>query len=145
MYSYSHPRPAFTVDAIVLCRKQDDFQVLLIRRGNEPFKGKWALPGGFIDENERIKDAVKRELYEETGLKIQNFTFTGLYDKPGRDPRGRTITAAFLAILDDCLFSPKAADDAAEARWFSISSLPPLDFDHEEIIKDARTMLKPSH
>lgn len=142
MVSYRYPRPAFTVDAAVLCEEKGRFHILLIRRGRDPFQGMWALPGGFLEEHERVEDAVRRELKEETGLEIKHFSFVGLYDKPDRDPRGRTLSAVFLAILDHCKPKPVHGDDAAEARWFSLTDLPPLAFDHDEIVADVVAMLQ---
>ncbi|NOY36605.1 MAG: NUDIX hydrolase [Chlorobi bacterium] len=141
MYTYKYPRPAFTVDAVVLCERYEDLYILLIRRGREPFRGMWALPGGFLEPEERITEAVKRELAEETGIFADKFRFIGLYDKPDRDPRGRTISAAFLTIVNKCDTEPVHGDDAAEAKWFNFSELPPLAFDHEEIIADVMAML----
>ena len=101
----------------------------------------WALPGGFVDENEDIKDAALRELKEETGIVGLDLIQVGAYGKPGRDPRGHTVSVVYTAILDS---EPEyqAGDDAAEAGWFTIDELPGLAFDHEEIITDAARMLK---
>lgn len=136
MHPYEHPRPAFTAD-IVAVRPGDIDSVLLIRRGNEPFKDAWALPGGFVDENERPEDAGRRELAEETGLDYEGpLRLVGVYGDPGRDPRGWTVSAVYLALVPgDPAIS--GADDAAEARWFGADSLPPLAFDHAMIVADA--------
>ena len=137
-YTYEYPRPALTADAIILSTDVEGHRtLLLIRRGGEPFKGSWALPGGFVNEGEQSVDAARRELEEETGLEYSGgLTFVGMYDKMGRDPRGWTVGVAYMATVEGepCA---KGGDDAAEARWFRTDSLPPLAFDHSEIIADA--------
>ena len=134
-YTYDYPRPAVTADCIVMTR-DDDPKVLLIERGREPFKGCWAFPGGFMNMDETTKQCAIRELEEETGLKVKDIQQLGAYSKVDRDPRGRTITVAYLAFVDKPL-PVKGQDDAAKAQWFSIKNLPKLAFDHEEIMKDA--------
>lgn len=134
-YSYDYPRPAVTADCIVMTR-EDNPKVLLIERGHEPFKGCWAFPGGFINMDETTEQCAIRELEEETGLQITDIQQLGAYSKVDRDPRGRTITVAYLAFVDTPL-PVKGQDDAAKAQWFSIKNLPKLAFDHEEIMKDA--------
>ena len=134
MYTYKYPRPALTVDALVLAKFENKMALLLIQRGIEPFLGKWALPGGFVNMDELLADACKRELEEETGLVVsemyQFFTFDAIY----RDPRHRTISVVHYVFLD----SPgtlKAGDDAKNAAWFPLDELPELAFDHEQIIQ----------
>ena len=134
-YTYEYPRPAVTADCIVMTR-EDDPKVLLIERGHEPFKGCWAFPGGFMNMDETTEQCAIRELEEETGLKVNEIKQIGAYSKVDRDPRGRTITVAFLALVDEPL-PVKGQDDAAKAQWFSIKNLPKLAFDHKEIMKDA--------
>ena len=134
-YSYDYPRPAVTADCIVMTR-EDDPKVLLIERGHEPFKGCWAFPGGFLNMDETTEQCAIRELEEETGLKITDIQQLGAYSKVDRDPRGRTITVAYLTFVDKPL-PVKGQDDAAKAQWFSIKELPKLAFDHEEIMRDA--------
>ena len=134
-YSYDYPRPAVTADCIVMTR-EDDPKVLLIERGHEPFKGCWAFPGGFMNMDETTEQCAIRELEEETGLKITDIQQLGAYSKVDRDPRGRTITVAYLAFVDKPL-PVKGQDDAAKAQWFSVKNLPKLAFDHEEIMRDA--------
>lgn len=137
MVEYRFPRPAFTADAVALARRHGGVFVLLIQRGNEPFSGRWALPGGFVDEGERPEDAARRELAEETGLVYDGaLELVGVYGDPGRDPRGWTISAAYRAVLEGPA-GVAGADDAAEARWFAIHDLPPLAFDHDRIVADA--------
>lgn len=137
MVKYRFPRPAFTADAVAIARIDGGVSVLLVRRGNEPFAGSWALPGGFVEEGERPEDAARRELAEETGLAFSGvLALVGVYGDPGRDPRGWTVSAAYRAVLE----SPAVvagADDAAEARWFAADDLPPLAFDHGRIVADA--------
>ena len=134
-YSYDYPRPAVTADCIVMTRDNDP-KVLLIERGHEPFKGCWAFPGGFMNMDETTEQCAIRELEEETGLKITDIQQLGAYSKVDRDPRGRTITVAYLAFVDKPL-PVKGQDDAAKAQWFSVKNLPKLAFDHEEIMRDA--------
>ena len=127
-----------SVDIIVFALSENNAKLLLIKRGNEPFKGMWALPGGFVDIDEELEDAAMRELAEETGLVNillqQIHTFGGI----GRDPRGRQITVAFMGITTEELNKIKAGDDAAEAQWFDIEGLPrDLAFDHNEMTKFA--------
>ena len=134
-YTYEYPRPAVTADCIVMTR-EDDPKVLLIERGHEPFKGCWAFPGGFMNMDETTEQCAIRELEEETGLKINEIKQIGAYSKVDRDPRGRTITVAYLALVDAPL-PVSGQDDAAKAQWFSIKNLPKLAFDHDDIIHDA--------
>lgn len=134
-YTYKYPRPAVTADCIVITKEAEP-KVLLIERGDEPFKGCWAFPGGFMNMDETTEQCAIRELVEETGLKVSEVHQIGAYSKVDRDPRGRTVTVAYLAIVD----APMAVcgqDDAAKAQWFPLSALPELAFDHDEIMQDA--------
>ena len=137
-YTYEYPRPAVTADCVVITKGKEP-QVLLIQRGNEPFKGCWAFPGGFMNMDETTEQCAVRELEEETGLKVTEIKQIGAYSKVDRDPRGRTITVAYLAIIDKAE-AVKGLDDAAKAQWFPISDLPKLAFDHEEIMADANKL-----
>jgi 8-oxo-dGTP diphosphatase len=110
--------------------------VLLVQRAHPPFAGEWALPGGFVDEGERVAHAAARELAEETGLKLGSLSLLGVYDTPGRDPRGWTVSITYLAVLPTRA-PVTGGDDAREARWFSADTLPKLAFDHATIIGDA--------
>lgn len=124
-----------TADCVVMTREATP-QVLLIERGAEPFKGCWAFPGGFMNMDETTEQCAIRELEEETGLQVAELHQIGAYSKVDRDPRGRTVTVAYLVIID----TPTAVtgqDDAAKAQWFPIDALPPLAFDHEDIMRDA--------
>jgi 8-oxo-dGTP diphosphatase len=129
-----------TADCVVIT-KGDTPQVLLIQRGFEPFKGCWAIPGGFMDMDETTEQCAIRELEEETGLKISDVRQIGAFSKVDRDPRGRTITVAYLAIVDAPL-EVKGLDDAAKAQWFPLSALPPLAFDHADILREATALYK---
>ena len=111
-------------------------QVLLIERGADPYKGCWAFPGGFMNMDETTEQCAIRELEEETGLQVAELHQIGAFSKVDRDPRGRTITVAYLAIVDAPI-AVTGQDDAAKAQWFSINALPPLAFDHEDIMRDA--------
>ena len=133
-YTYKYPRPAVTADCVVIA--QATREVLLIQRGIEPFKGCWAFPGGFMNMDETTEQCAVRELEEETGLRLSSLRQIGTYSKVDRDPRGRTITVAYLALIDAPV-SVKGQDDAAQAQWFPLSALPPLAFDHAEIMQDA--------
>ncbi len=133
-YTYEYPRPAVTVDAIIAHRKNEDIFVLLIRRKNEPFAGIWALPGGFVDEQETLKQACRRELEEETGLRGIPLKQFHCFGKPGRDPRGHTVSIAYFGVVNE-QYVLVAGDDAADVRWCNLHDLPDMAFDHEEILK----------
>jgi 8-oxo-dGTP diphosphatase len=134
-YTYQYPRPAVTVDCLITCLQGDQRQILLIRRKNEPYRNQWALPGGFMDINERLADAARRELEEETGLKINYLEQFHVFDEPGRDPRGRTITVVFTGQVKDIKSAVRPASDTTAVKWFPIDELPELAFDHCDIIK----------
>ncbi|WP_411844895.1 NUDIX hydrolase [Roseibacillus persicicus] len=135
-YCYKYPRPAVTVDAVVLAPAEKPTHVLLIQRKNEPFRDLWAFPGGFVDENEDPEDAVGRELEEETGLTGLTFAQAGFYGRPGRDPRGHTVSLAFVTRTNQDTQEAIAADDAKDVRWHPLADLPPLAFDHAEILSN---------
>jgi 8-oxo-dGTP diphosphatase len=133
-YTYEYPRPAVTTDCIII-RGKVHREVLLIERKHEPFLGNWALPGGFVEIDEDLLEGAIRELSEETnlaGVSLQQFR---TYGKPGRDPRGRTVSVVYYGTLDNDE-KPMAGDDAANVQWFGIGNLPPLAFDHAEILDD---------
>ena len=135
MYCYKYPHPAVTADCIVFYKEDDKLEVLLIKRKNEPYKDCWAFPGGFVNMDESAEEAAIRELKEETGLEVSEVEQLKAYSNPDRDPRERVITIAFIAESE--IKAVKGSDDAKEARWFDISNLPPLAFDHEDILRDA--------
>jgi 8-oxo-dGTP diphosphatase len=142
-YTYEHPRPSVAVDIVVFHPIPDGWQVLLIRRGREPFKGYWALPGGFVELDESLEATARRELQEETGLAVPDLDQIGAYGDPARDPRGRVISIAYLTFLHKkANISVKAADDASQAAWFPVNNLPPLAFDHDQILEDANKALR---
>lgn len=124
---------AVTVDTVIFRTSRGFPEVLLVRRNNPPFKGKWALPGGFVNTWETLQDAAARELKEETGLEVTHLHQLRAFDDPQRDPRGRTITIAFRGETKEHL-EVRGGDDAADARWWRISELPALAFDHAEIL-----------
>jgi len=140
-YTYEYPRPAVTADALVFSIEGNHLKILLIQRAKEPFEGMWALPGGFVDIDEDIDDAVARELKEETGLDLIGFHQLQAFGKPNRDPRHRTITIAYYCFLTDTP-AVMGFDDAKNAKWFLLSDLPELAFDHREIIETAIVKLE---
>ena len=138
-YTYTYPRPAVTADCVVITREAAP-RVLLIQRGNEPFKGCWAFPGGFMNIDETTEQCAVRELEEETGLRLSSVRQVGTYSRVDRDPRGRTLTVAYLALIDVPV-SVQGHDDAVRAEWFPLSALPPLAFDHAEIMQDVMRLI----
>lgn len=140
-YTYDYPRPAVTVDLVIVTREAKP-RVLLIRRKKEPFAGRWALPGGFVDLDETLEAAARRELREETGVKAGKLEQLQAFGDPGRDPRGPTVSVVFLAEVDADDLQPRAADDAAAVGWFSLARPPALAFDHADILSMARRRLK---
>jgi len=139
--SYEYPRPALTADCVIFGRDRQGLKVLLIRRAAEPYAGRWALPGGFVQQGEAPEEAARRELKEETGLDGGPLEQLRTFGRPGRDPRGWVVTVAFWSLLEVLPAAPRAGDDAREARWFALSQLPPLAFDHEEILATAQQQL----
>lgn len=139
-YTYKYPRPAVTADCVVITRGESP-RVLLIKRGNDPFKGQWAIPGGFMEMDETTRVCAIRELKEEANLDVSDVAMIGCYDAIGRDPRHRTVTLAYLAIVEPSAMSlASAGDDAADHCWFPIGELPPLAFDHDVILADAKSL-----
>lgn len=140
MYTYNYPHPAVTADCLVFARTDEGMKLLLIQRKNEPCKGKWAFPGGFMDIDETTIDAARRELKEETGLVVSELHRVGFFDAVDRDPRERIITVAYYTILDKPA-EVSGLDDAAQAKWFPLTELPDLAFDHKEILQEAERVL----
>lgn len=135
MYSYRYPHPALTADCVLFCRVGQQLKVLLIQRGNEPYKGCWAFPGGFMNMDETTEQCALRELREETGLEIDHVQQLGVYSAVDRDPRERVVTVAYYAVIDQ--LPVQGGDDAAHAQWLLVDELPPLAFDHNQILLDA--------
>ena len=136
-----YPRPAFTADVVPLRFCGGRLEILLIKRKSVPFRGCYALPGGFVDPNEMPSQAAVRELSEETGLTTIELIESGVFGQPGRDPRGWVVSAAFIGLVDHTA-SAYAGDDAAQVSWFPIQDLPDLAFDHGEIIEHAKAILR---
>lgn len=136
-FTYDHPRPAVTTDvALFRHGAEGAWEILLIRRAREPFAGHWALPGGFVDEFEPLEAAAVRELEEECGIRgVELWQFRAFGD-PHRDPRGHTVSIGYLGVLTSPA-QATAADDAADAQWFPLDRLPPLAFDHDEVVRAA--------
>ena len=132
-HTYEYPRPALTTDALIVAQKENQYFILLIERKFDPFKGLFALPGGFVNMDEELETACARELFEETGISVPALKQFHTYGAVDRDPRGRTVSVVFWSILDE-LVVPIAGDDAAIAKWIPLNSLPPLAFDHQNII-----------
>ncbi len=135
-YTYKYPRPALTIDCAVFRKVKNNLELLLIQRDRYPFEGMWALPGGFIEMDERLHEAATRELEEETGLTGIRLIPFKPFDAIDRDPRGRTISFIFYGFLVAPSKEAKAASDARDARWFRIGELPDLAFDHAEIVDE---------
>ena len=133
-YTYKYPRPAVTVDIAVLKKDDDGYGILLIKRKNDPFAGRWALPGGFVDMDETVEVAASRELFEETNMLGINLKQFRVFSELDRDPRGRTISVVFIGFLTDQQ-EVIAKDDAKEVCWYNLNELPELAFDHGEIIE----------
>ena len=142
-YTYKYPRPSVTVDCVIFgLDESSQLKVLLIQRANDPYKDCWALPGGFVDMDEDLETAALRELQEETG--VTNVFVEQLYSfgAPGRDPRGRTISVAYFALVNLHKHPVQAASDAKKVEWFGIKKLPKLAFDHDEIMQVATERLR---
>ncbi len=140
LYAYQYPRASVTADAVLFAEKGGQIYVLLIQRGNEPYKGYWAFPGGFLNMDETVARCAERELEEETGVVLTGMQLSGIYSDVERDPRGRVITVAYTAMTTMPVAT--AADDAAAAKWWPLNDLPTLAFDHDKILVDAKNVLK---
>lgn len=141
MYQYKYPHPAMTADCAVFGFDGKQLHILLIERGIDPYKGMWALPGGFMNIEETIEQCALRELKEETGVESIYLEQFHVFSSVKRDPRERVVTVAFLALVRKSDFRLIAGDDAARASWFELDELPPLAFDHHDIIAMARKKL----
>ena len=140
-YTYNYPKPSVTTDCILIRKSGREKEILLIKRKYDPFLGKWALPGGFVEIDEDLEAGANRELEEETGLKNIALTQFKTYGTPGRDPRGRTISVVYYGFLSNASPIVEAGDDAAEACWFALDELPELAFDHESIMRDFKSLI----
>ncbi len=140
-YSYQYPHPAVTTDVALFTLREQQLQLLLIKRGNEPHAGTWALPGGFLEIDEDLEECAKRELEEETGISGVYLEQLYTFGNPKRDPRERVISVTYYALIPSNRLQLKASSDAADAAWFSLERLPELAFDHDEIIELARNRL----
>jgi 8-oxo-dGTP diphosphatase len=142
VFSYQHPRPALTVDCVVFGFDEGELKVLLIERGQEPFKGRWALPGGFVRVDETLEAAARRELAEETGLANVFLEQLYTFSEVDRDPRERVVSVAHYALVKLSDHRARAATDAANAQWFPVSKPPKLAFDHAEILRSGLARLQ---
>ena len=133
-YTYKYPRPTVTADCVVITHKAEP-RVLFIKRGGEPFKDCWAIPGGFMEKDETTEQCAVRELKEETSIVISDLHQIGVHSKVDRDPLGRTVSVAYLAITDKIQFAV-GQDDAAEVKWWLLTALPEMAFDHDDIMRD---------
>jgi 8-oxo-dGTP diphosphatase len=142
MPKFRMPTLTMTTDIVIFTIRDARLEVLLIQRGNPPYQGKWALPGGLLEEDEDLDVCARRELEEET--KVTNVTLEQLhtFGAPHRDPRGRLVTVAYYTLVHSDRLHPEAASDAANVRWFAVDALPSLAFDHGEIIAMARSRLR---
>ena len=136
---YKHPRAALTVDCVVFGRERERIHVLLVQRRAPPHAGQWALPGGFLELDETLEQAARRELREETGIVLDRLEQLRAFDAIGRDPRERVISVAHVATIDIVEHPLRAGDDASDAQWFDLEQLPELAFDHGEIVQLARS------
>jgi 8-oxo-dGTP diphosphatase len=141
-YTYNYPHFALTVDAVLFSSSKDGLSVLLIRRAHEPFKDCWAFPGGYVDIDEAIDNAVHRELEEETNISNVSLKRFDVFDAIDRDPRERTVSVAYYGFINGSTEQIKAGDDAKETKWFSVNNLPELAFDHSIILKKIIAVLK---
>lgn len=141
-YTYDYPRPAVTVDNVIFTFEDKELRVLLVKRKQEPFKGEWALPGGFVEIDESLEDAASRELKEETGIKNAFMEQLQTFGAVDRDPRGRIISVAYFALVKADELDLEAASDAEDVEWYPLNDLPELAFDHHKIIKFALKQLK---
>ena len=144
-YSYPYPRPALTVDCAVIALEQTGPQVLLIQRDKPPAAGSWALPGGFVEVDETLADAARRELHEETGLSVERVEQLRVFDAVDRDPRERILSVLFLAFVPHADRNIRGADDARSAAWFPLSELPELAFDHPLMLELVRARVAARH
>ena len=139
---HKYEKPSVTADIVIYTIQNNELKILLVKRGIEPFKNKWAIPGGFVRIHESLEDAAKRELEEETGVKDVYLEQLYSFGDPKRDPRGRVITVAYMALINSEKIKLKAATDVSEVQWFSIKKIPQLAFDHKKILDYSLKRLK---
>ncbi|NJW53196.1 NUDIX domain-containing protein [Salinimicrobium oceani] len=126
-----------TTDCVVFYQNSEAIKVLLVKRKKDPYKGQWAIPGGFLEEKETLEEGAKRELKEETGLSVDRLWQLKAFGTPGRDPRGRTVSIPFYGVVTS-EEKVQGSDDAEDAQWFQLDQLPDLAFDHSEILEEAK-------
>jgi len=141
MYQYKYPHPALTTDVVIFTIRDKELKLLLIMRGGEPYRGKWALPGGFVNLDEDLETGARRELAEETGIEDVYLEQLYTFGAVERDPRERVITVAYYALIPSDQIQLRAATDAEAVGWFSMNELPPLAFDHRQIMEMAHDRL----
>ncbi len=141
MYQYKYPHPALTTDVVIFTIRDKELKLLLIMRGGEPYRGKWALPGGFVNLDEDLETGARRELAEETGIEDVYLEQLYTFGAVERDPRERVITVAYYALIPSEQIQLRAATDAEAVGWFSMHELPPLAFDHKHIMEMAHDRL----
>lgn len=139
-YSYKYPHPSVTTDCVIFGFDGVKLKVLLVERGMAPYKGRWAFPGGFLNMDESAEEGALRELKEETGLEGAYIRQFHTFSAPQRDPRERVITIAYYALVR--MQEVKGGDDASDARWFALDEVPPLAFDHDQILRKAEKTLR---
>jgi 8-oxo-dGTP diphosphatase len=149
MPTYEYPRPAVTVDCVVFgISQENELQVLLVERADEPFRGRWALPGGFVqvsdgrDQGEGLEEAARRELAEETSVKVAHLEQLATFGQPGRDPRGRVISVAYMALVRSAEHVATAGSDAAGVKWWPVNKRIQLAFDHADVLEVALARLR---
>lgn len=141
MYRYRYPHPAVTTDIVIFTLRDGQLKLLLIKRGGEPYQGRWALPGGFVGLDEDLEASARRELEEETGVSGVYLEQLYTFGRPDRDPRERVITVAYYALIPSDQVRLQAATDAEAVGWFAFEELPTLAFDHDEIVAMAHQRL----
>lgn len=141
MYEYKHPHPAVTVDVVIFTIRDRQLKLLLVRRAGQPYQGKWALPGGFVQMDESLDEAARRELEEETGVAGVYLEQLYTFGRVDRDPRERVITVAYYALVPSDKLQLRAATDAEAVGWFAMDDMPKLAFDHADIIALAHQRL----
>ena len=138
----AYERPLLAADIVVIAPEAETLRVLLVQRRYPPFQGRWAIPGGLVEAGEELEQAAARELFEETGIKGVRLHEFGAFGAPERDPRGRVVSVGYLALVEMRKVQPRAGDDAARVKWFSLQRPPALAFDHRRLLRRARVRLR---